>query len=37
MRISDPRTFGGKHLTTIEDVKLLLQGVSASVGEHFRC
>ena len=34
MRISDPRTFGGKHLTTIEDVKLLLQGVSASVGEH---
>lgn len=34
MRINDPRTFGGKHLTTIEDVKLLLQGVSASVGEH---
>lgn len=34
MRISDPRTFGGKHLTTIEDVKLLLQGSSASVGEH---
>lgn len=34
MRISDPRTFGGKHLTTIEDVKVLLQGVSASVGEH---
>ena len=34
MRISDPRTFSGKHLTTIEDVKLLLQGSSASVGEH---
>ena len=34
MRISDPRTFGGKHLTTIEDVKLLLQGGSASVGQH---
>lgn len=34
MRINDPRTFGGKHLTTIEDVKLLLQGVSTSVGEH---
>ena len=34
MRISDPRTFGGKHLTTIEDVNLLLQGGSASVGQH---
>lgn len=34
MRISDPRTFGGKHLTTIEDVNLLLQGVSSAVGQH---